>query len=39
MVNISRILKILTWHGFDEFGWNDPILIEHQGLKNKIKEQ
>ena len=26
MVNISRILKFLTWHGFDEFGWNDPIL-------------
>ena len=24
-VNISRILKFLTWHGFDEFGWNDPI--------------
>ena len=21
MVNISRILKLLTWHGFDEFGW------------------
>ena len=25
MVNISRILKFFTWHGFDEFGWNDPI--------------
>ena len=24
MVNISRILKFLTWHGFDEFGWNHP---------------
>ena len=24
MVNISRILKFLTWHEFDEFGWNDP---------------
>ena len=24
MVNVSRILKFLTWHGFDEFGWNDP---------------
>ena len=23
MVNISRILKFLTWHWFDEFGWND----------------
>ena len=23
MVNISRVLKFLTWHGFDEFGWND----------------
>ena len=20
----TRILKFLTWHGFDEFGWNDP---------------
>ena len=18
------ILKLLTWHGIDEFGWNDP---------------
>ena len=25
MVNISKILKFLTWLGFDEFGWNDPI--------------
>ena len=25
MVNISMILKFLTWHGFNEFGWNDPI--------------
>ena len=24
MVKTSRILKFLTWHGFDEFGWNDP---------------
>ena len=24
MVNISMILKFLTWQGFDEFGWNDP---------------
>ena len=24
-VNISRILIFLTWHGFDEFGWNDPL--------------
>ena len=24
MVNISRILKFLSWHGFDEFGSNDP---------------
>ena len=24
MVNISRILNFLTWHGFDEFGWSDP---------------
>ena len=24
VVNISRILKVLTWHAFDEFGWNDP---------------
>ena len=24
MVNIPRILKFLTWHGFDEFDWNDP---------------
>ena len=26
MVNISRFLKFLTWHGFDEFGWNDPFV-------------
>ena len=19
--------KLLTWHGFDEFGWNDPNVI------------
>ena len=25
MVKISRILNFLTWHVFDEFGWNDPI--------------
>ena len=24
MVNISKIFRIFTWHGFDEFGWNDP---------------
>ena len=24
MLKISRILKLLTWHGFDEFGWIDP---------------
>ena len=24
MVNISRISTFLTWHGFDDFGWNDP---------------
>ena len=23
-MNISRILKFLTWHVFGEFGWNDP---------------
>ena len=28
-VNISRILKFLTWHGFDEFGWNDPGINFH----------
>ena len=27
MVNISKILKFLTWHGFDEFDWNDPIIF------------
>ena len=21
----ARILKFLTWHGFDGFGWNDPM--------------
>ena len=26
MVNISRILKFLTRHGYDEFGWNDHFL-------------
>ena len=26
MVNISGTLNCLTWHGFDEFGWNDPDL-------------
>ena len=26
LVNISRILKFLTWHGLDEFGWNDPYM-------------
>ena len=26
IVSISRILKFLTWHGFDEFAWNDPEL-------------
>ena len=26
MAKISRILKFLTWHGFDEFGWNDLCL-------------
>ena len=31
MVNISRILKFLTWHGFDEFGWNDPLEQGHAG--------
>lgn len=25
MVKISRILNFLTWHVFDEFGWNGPI--------------
>ena len=25
MVNISKILKFLTLHGFDEFDWNDLI--------------
>ena len=24
MVNISRTLKFLTQHGFDDFDWNDP---------------
>ena len=25
MVNISKIWHgFLTWHGFDEYGWNDP---------------
>ena len=24
MMNISRTLKFLTWHGFDDFDWNDP---------------
>ena len=24
MVNVSRILKFWTLHGFDKFGWNDP---------------
>ena len=27
-MNISRILKFLTWHGFDEFGWNDPKVVK-----------
>ena len=22
----SRILNFLTWHGFDEFSWNDPAI-------------
>ena len=26
LVNISRILKFLTLHGFNQFGWNDPFL-------------
>ena len=24
MVNIPRISTFLMWHGFDDFGWNDP---------------
>ena len=32
MVNISRILKFLTWHRFDEFGWNYP-KIKKRGIK------
>ena len=24
MANISKILKFLTWHRFDGFGWNNP---------------
>ena len=24
-----KILKYLTWHGFDEFGWTDPYGIFH----------
>ena len=28
MMNISRILKFLTWHGFNEFGWHDADAIE-----------
>ena len=27
MVNISRILKFSTWHGFDEFDWNDLFIL------------
>ena len=26
MMNISRIFESLTWHGFDEFGCNDPLV-------------
>ena len=43
MVNISRILKSLTWHGFDEFGWNDPfynlnICVFKFALQNGVNE-
>ena len=35
MVNISRTLKFLTQHGFDDFDWNDsfsshPIIIKYE---------
>ena len=34
MMNISRILKFFTWHGFDKFGWNDPVNTSKYGWKN-----
>ena len=26
MMNISRIFEFFAWHGFDEFGCNDPLV-------------
>ena len=39
MLNISMILKFLAWHGFDEFGWNDPWgikFLKEESLKSTI---
>ena len=32
-VDISKILKFLTWHGFGELGWNDPnVFVLYLGI-------
>ena len=41
-VKISRVLKFLTWHGFDEFGRNEPytfkIITNHNNCPFYIKD-